>query len=77
MNSGFFKLNWMDCAKGFIVAIVTAILTSLLPIIQTGALPDIAALRAIAISGIAAGIAYLLKNLFTNKDGEIAKKDAA
>jgi ABC-type uncharacterized transport system permease subunit len=76
MNSGFFKLNWMDYVKGFIVAIVTAILTSILPIIQTGKLPDLATLKAIAISGIAAGIAYLLKNLFTNKEGEIAKKDA-
>lgn len=76
MNSFFGKLNGYDLLKGFIVAIGTAVLTSLLPIIQTGALPDIATLKAIAISGVAAGIAYLLKNLFTNSNGEVAKKEA-
>lgn len=75
MNSGLFKLKLYDYVKGVIVAIVTAILTSILPIIQTGALPDLATLKTIAISAVSAGLAYLLKNLFTNSDGELAKPE--
>jgi len=75
MNSTFLKLNLKDLGKGVLVAIGTAVLTAVIPLLQTGKLPNIEELRVVGVSAIAAGLVYLLKNLFTNSDGELAKKE--
>ena len=74
--SKFFTLNPVDFVKGLIVAFGTAILTSLMPILNTGTLPTLADLKVIAISGLAAGVTYLLKNLFTNSSGTAGPEKA-
>lgn len=69
--SDLFKLNWNDLLKGFIVAVVTAILAGVYQIVQTGALPTMEQLKIVGITALTAGIAYLLKNVFTNSNGNI------
>lgn len=69
MNSMFLKLGLWDLAKGAVVFALTAVLTSIYPIVQSGGLPTIDQLKAIGLSALAAFIAYLLKNLFTNSAG--------
>lgn len=76
MKSNFLNLNWKDIAKGFVVAVVMAILTGVYTGIQANQFPvtwnD---WRIILIASLGAGIAYLLKNLVSNSGGEILKKE--
>lgn len=74
-NSGFFKLNWADFGKGLIVAVLTAFLTGLVQTLENGALPSGEQLKVAGIMAASAGVAYLVKNLFTNKEGVPFKTD--
>ena len=62
--------DWADIIKGFIVAAITAIVTGVYTIIQGGAFPSWSQLGTIALTGLAAGLAYLIKNVFTNSTGQ-------
>lgn len=74
--SNFFNLNLVDLAKGFIVAGLTVILTGLYEALSAGAFPSLAQLAQIGSLGLAAGIAYLIKNLFTNSSGKPFKTES-
>ena len=75
MPSEFGKLNFRDLGKGFIVAIFAAFLGAVLPLLESGTLPDLAALKLAGLMGIAAGFAYIGKNLLTNSDGQTFKTE--
>jgi hypothetical protein len=75
-NSKFLTLGMNDFIKGILMAIGTAILTAIYPIIQSGVLPTWPELKVILLSGLAAGITYLLKNLLTNSNGNLAKLES-
>lgn len=77
MNSNFLSINWSDAIKGLVIAVLTAVLTGLLKIFETGALPTLADLQTIGIIAITAGLSYILKNLLTNSDGKMMKKETA
>jgi len=72
--SKFLTLNIKDLLKGVIVASLTAILGGLYAIIQTGAFPTIADRKAMGMAALWAWLAYLLKNLFTNQEGDLLTK---
>jgi hypothetical protein len=75
-QSPYFSLNWQDALKGFVVAAITAALGIIAQSIDAGhVLPTLAELKAAGIAGLGAGVAYLLKNLFTNSGGKLAKKE--
>ena len=72
MKSKFGSLNWKDLVKGFVVAFVTAILTAVYTAIEAGNLAFTwEFFKPVLIVGLGAGIAYLLKNLFTNSSDQI------
>jgi len=74
MNSNFFSLNWLDLAKGLLVAVIGAILTGVYQAIQAGALAWTWLFwQPIVLTGVGAGIAYLIKNFFSNSAGEPLK----
>lgn len=76
MNSNFLNLNWKDVVKGFVVAVVMAILTGIYTGIQANQFPVTwEQWKVILITSLGAGIAYLLKNVLSNSNGEILKKD--
>lgn len=75
MKSDFLKLNLKDYARGVLVAVLTAALIALQPIVERGTLPTLEELKAIGIVGVSAGIAYLVKNFLTNKNDEMLKDD--
>lgn len=75
MKSSFLNLNIQDLLKGFVVAGLTAIGTVLLPSLESGLFPDLALLKTAGITGLTAGIAYLLKNLFTNSNDKLLKTE--
>lgn len=73
-NSKFFNLNWADLGRGLLIAFLTALLGGLLELLQAGTLPTTwAAFQPILELSLAASVSYLLKNLFTNSEGQIAK----
>jgi hypothetical protein len=74
-NSPFGKLNLRDLINGLVVAFLTASLTGLIQTLDSGVLPTLAELKTSALSGTVASLAYLLKNLVTNSQGEIAKPE--
>ena len=71
MNSNFFSLNWLDLAKGLLVAVIGAILSAVYEAIVGGTLSwTWAFFQPIVLTGVAAGIAYLIKNFLSNSSGE-------
>lgn len=76
MKSGFLNLNWTDLAKGLLVAVIGAILTAVYQAIEAGTLAWTWAFwQPIVLAGLGAGIAYLIKNFFTNSQDEVLKKE--
>ncbi len=76
-NSKIFNLNWVDLGKGLLIAFLAAFLGGILELLQTGVLPVTwALLQPILEISLAAGVSYLLKNLFTNSQGELGKNES-
>jgi len=76
MKSNFLNINWKDAVKGFVVAVVSAILTMVYEAIENGGLAwTWTYWQPIVLAGILAGIAYLLKNFFTNSNDQLLKKE--
>jgi len=74
-NSPFGKLNLRDLINGIVVAFLTAALTGLIQILDAGGLPTTEQLIVAGKSGLVASLAYLLKNLVSNSQGEMATKE--
>lgn len=75
-KSGYGKLNLHDLAKGGIVALLSAAITSIIQILEPGHLPDKDQLISALIAGVTGALAYLIKNLGTNNQDELLKKNA-
>jgi hypothetical protein len=75
MNSTIFTLNWKDLGKGAITAVITAFLTTISVGIYAGRFPSVEELKAAGLTSLAAGCAYIVKNLLTNNQGEFLKAD--
>ena len=73
--SNFLNLNVDDLVKGFIVAFLSAALTGIVTTLDLGVLPTLTELKSAGIVGLTAGLSYLLKNLLTNSQGVVLKKD--
>jgi hypothetical protein len=71
MRSTFLSLNLRDFFKGLILAILAALITWAYEAIQSGSLFGPGSLKAAGMVALAAILAYLTKNLFTNTQGEI------
>jgi len=70
MNSEIGKLNLLDVLKGALLAFLAALLTALYPLLSGGVFPTTWPELAPAVgAGVAAFIAYLLKNLFSGSSG--------
>lgn len=76
MKSSFFTLNWKDIVKGFITAVIAALLTAAYQAIQEGTIAFTWVFwQPILITSVGAGIAYLIKNLFTNSSDQFGNVD--
>ena len=71
MNSLFLRLGKSDLVKGLIVACIGAALGVIQPAIAAGTIVDESVLKGAAMAAASAGLAYLMKNLFTNSQGKI------
>lgn len=75
MKSELFKLNWKDALKGCVVAVLSAGLTAVVTVLQSGAFPTTADWKNIAMVAVTAGASYILKNFLTNSNDQMLKKD--
>ena len=75
MKSKFGKLGKNDFWKGLIIAILTAIFSSIVVVFQNGT--DFKTLNWFPVlsSTVIAFCSYILKNLFTNSNDEFLKAD--
>jgi hypothetical protein len=76
-HSSFFSWNKFDFVKAAVMAAGTAISTNLIEILQASKIPTIDQLKAAAIVGLTTGMVYLLKQLITNAQGQLGKKDTS
>lgn len=74
MRSDFFSLNWRDLGKGLVVAVITAVLTYAWTAIEAGGLTSID-WKVVGSTAVISAVGYLMKNLITNSQGEVAKKE--
>ena len=75
--SKLFNLNGHDFVKGLLLALLTAIMTFLMDLSATGAVIDLNTLKKVAVAAAIAMISYLIKNLFTNSNDQVAKPENA
>lgn len=72
MKARFFSLNGNDLLKGLLIAFLTALLTGLLELFQAGPfLFNWVTFQPIVYAAVAAGMSYLIKNMFTNSQGQL------
>ena len=75
MKSKFFTLDWKDLSRGLLIAFLTAVLTGVINILDTGALFSWATVKPVLIAGISAALSYLLKCLATNSQDQMFKRE--
>ena len=66
MKSNLFSLNWRDLLKGLAVAVIMGVLTIAYEEITTEGVFD---WKKISIAAFGAGLAYLIKNLGSDTQG--------
>lgn len=75
-RSKFFTLNWRDALKGLLLAVLSAVITFLYEVFQAGPVTfDKEFLGKVGLIAVSTALAYLLKNLFENSEGDLAKKE--
>jgi len=75
MKSQFLSLNWKDFSRGLLIAFLTAVITGIINILDTGAVFTWEILRPVLIAGISAALSYLLKCLATNSQDQMFKRE--
>ncbi|HPY61218.1 MAG: hypothetical protein GT597_14470 [Bacteroidales bacterium] len=75
MKSKFFTLDWKDLLRGLLIAFLTAILTGVINILDTGAVFTWITIKPVLIAGISAALSYLLKCLATNSNDQMFKRE--
>jgi uncharacterized membrane-anchored protein len=76
MRSKLFRLNKTDFLKGLLMVVITAFVTGLYELLQSGAFAfDWVTFKPIVMAAVAAGLSYLIKNFLTNSQGKFAKRE--
>jgi hypothetical protein len=75
MKSKFLTLDLKDFSRGLLIAFLTAILTGIINILDTGAIFTWITLKPVLIAGISAALSYLLKCLATNSQDQMFKRE--
>lgn len=74
-RSDFLTLNARDVFRGSLIAFGSALLPTLLVLLQQDHWPTWVEFRPYLQAAISAAITYLLKNYFTNSKGQFARID--
>ena len=76
-QAGLFSLGLKDLGKGFIVAIISSLITGLYTSLSAipPHFPNVADLKTMGLVALGMGITYLMKNFLTNNSDQFLKKD--
>ena len=66
--SNFLKLNWADLGKGLVMVVLGAVLALIYSWLQAGTEIDWNEVLKVALTS---GLGYLLKNLFSDSEGNV------
>lgn len=75
MKSKFLTLDWKDFSRGLLIAFLTAVLTGVINLLDTGAVFTWSTIKPVLIAGISAALSYLLKCLATNSQDQLLKRE--
>ena len=75
MKSKFLNLNAKDFFRGLFVAIMAAILTGVIEMLDTGVVFSWLTIKPVLIAGVSAALSYLLKCLLTNSQDQMFKRE--
>lgn len=75
MKSKFLTLDWKDFSRGLLIAFLTAIISGIIEILDTGAVFTWLTLKPVLIAGVSGALAYLLKCLMTNSQDVMFKRE--
>ena len=75
MKSKFLTLDWKDFSRGLLIAFLTAVLTGVINILDTGAVFTWVTVKPVLIAGVSAALSYLLKCLATNSQDQMFKRE--
>jgi len=75
MKSKFLTLDWKDFSRGLLIAFLTAVLTGVINILDTGAVFTWITIKPVLIAGVSAALSYLLKCLATNSQDQMFKRE--
>ncbi len=75
MKSKFLTLDWKDFSRGLLIAFLTAVLTGVINILDTGAVFTWITVKPVLIAGTSAALSYLLKCLATNSQDQMFKRE--
>ena len=73
-RSNFLNLNWRDFLKGLLLSILSAVITFVYGVVQSGTSFDGEFFKAAGVVAVTTLLAYLSKNLFENSDGDLSKE---
>lgn len=75
MRSKFLKLNSKDFFRGLLIAVVTALITGLINVLDNGAVFTWDTIKPVLIAGLSSALSYLLKCLATNSQDQMFKRE--
>ncbi|HUW92487.1 MAG TPA: hypothetical protein VMV74_04945 [Bacteroidales bacterium] len=75
MKSKFLSLDVKDFLRGILLAFMTATLTGIISMLDTGVVFTWLTLKPVLIAGVSGALAYLLKCLVTNSQDVMFKRE--
>ncbi len=75
MKSKFLTLDWKDFSRGLLIAFLTAVISGVIGMLDTGAIFNWLSIKPVLIAGISAALSYLLKCLMTNSQDQMFKRE--
>jgi len=75
MKSKFLTIDTRDFITGLFIAFLTAFLTGILKIFETGSALNWPTIKPVLIAGLCAAISYIIKCLMSNSKDELFMKE--
>ena len=75
MKSKILTLNWKDFFRGLLIAFLTAVISGIINLLDTGTVFTLTTLKPVLIAGVSAALSYLLKCLATNSQDQMFKRE--
>ena len=75
MKSKFLTIDTRDLITGLFIAFLTAFLTGILKIFETGSALNWLTIKPVLIAGLCAAISYIIKSLMSNSKDELFTKE--